>query len=115
MTLMLIRKQDLIDSVGDAVKDIAGPLKAKIAELEKRISIQDGVIEFVYIPVRHMSERADRYEKRCKDLEAELAHKESYYAQFDLVPRDSPSIPKDIDDFPGPEDFGLAPITKGQS
>jgi hypothetical protein len=38
----------------------------EIIELEREIQVQKGIVEFVFIPVRHMRERAERAEARLE-------------------------------------------------
>lgn len=65
---MAVRRSDLVDGITEAVI----PLKDRIKQLEHELAVQKGVVEMVYIPVRHMTERADKYEAKCKLLEAAL-------------------------------------------
>lgn len=60
------------------IRDRAELLEAYDA-LKRELDVQKGVVELVYIPVRHMTERADKYETRCKLLEAALVY--SAFAQ----------------------------------
>lgn len=47
-------------------------LAAELAKISRELEVQKGVVEFVYIPVRHMTERADKYESKSKRFEAAL-------------------------------------------
>lgn len=67
--IMAVRRSDLVDGITEAVI----PLKDRIKQLEHDLAVQKGVVEMVYIPVRHMTERADKYEAKSKRLEEELA------------------------------------------
>lgn len=79
--IIAMHRADLVDAVTEAVKPLKAErdaLAAELAKISRELEVQKGVVEFVYIPVRHMTERADKYESKSKRFEAALREIASY-------------------------------------